>query len=155
MNIISNKINFELILNKWLHSKKSEDIKESTYIKYFNTINKYIIPKLGDISFKKLSSKDIDLYFKSQEIDKLSNSTKNLILIIIKSSINYGINNIYKREIINISVKIKKPSKSIKYFSVSEQKTLEKYLKKKSKHAKYQHIINPVYGIKNWGTLFY
>lgn len=130
MNLINNKINFEQILNKWLYNKKNEDIKESTYIKYFNTINNYIIPKLGDISFKKLSSKDINSYFNSQEIDKLSNSTKNLILIIIKSSINFGINNIYKRKNINISIKIKKPTKSIKYFSVSEQKTLEKYLKK-------------------------
>lgn len=129
MNIINNKISFELILNKWLYNKKNEDIKESTYVKYFNTINQYIIPYLGNISFKKLSSKDINLYFNNYEIDNLSNSTKNLILIIIKSSINYGINNIYKRKNIDVFVKIQKPIKSIKYFSVSEQKTLEKYLK--------------------------
>ena len=89
INIIKRK-SFKDVLYEWLNYKK-QNIKESTYLKYLNQIDVNIIPNIDDISFKKLNLKHIEKIFNNDNILKLSNSTKNNILIIIKSAITYGI----------------------------------------------------------------
>lgn len=121
-----NKILFEKVLNEWLEEK--EHIKVTTYCKYKNLIDLKIVPYLGKINFKKLSNNDINIYFKSKNIYYLSDSTKKLIYIIIKSSIQFGITKKYRKNNIILTLKIKESKPRIVYLTKKEQNILEKYL---------------------------
>lgn len=133
--IISSMLNnsniyYEEILLEWLHKRK-ESIKESSYLKYHFIINKIILPKLGKIKFKKLSNKDINDFFNSSKLLELADSTKSIILIIIKFSIKYGVDNKYRKEFGKIEIKFKKSKGKIIYFTKKEQQILENYLNSK------------------------
>ena len=80
---------FENILYEWLDDKK-HNIKESSYNKYLYQIQKNIIPYFKNISIKKIDKWKVLDYFSNDSIICLSNSTKNNILIIINSTINYS-----------------------------------------------------------------
>ena len=79
-------ITYERVLYEWL-----ENIKESSYNKYLFCIRNYLVSNIWNINFKKLKSCDIDNLFNLDNICNLSNSTKNILLIIINSSIKYGV----------------------------------------------------------------
>lgn len=68
-----------------------KNIKESSYNKYLFCIRNYLVSNIWNINFKKLKSCDIDNLFNLDNICNLSNSTKNILLIIINSSIKYGV----------------------------------------------------------------
>ena len=69
------KHSYNIVLDEWLKERKN-NIKESSYLKYYNIITNNIKPTLGNINFKKLSNKDLLLFFNSEDIIELSNSTK-------------------------------------------------------------------------------
>ena len=122
------KIYFKNVLYEWLEIKK-KDVKESTYNKYLYRIEKYIIPIIGDIEFKKLSSKDIDNFFNNDRINMLSNSTKSNLLILINTGIYYGVGMKYRKSFNNeIDLKFKRKKNEITYFTVKEQEILENHI---------------------------
>lgn len=125
--MLNTKIYYNQILEEWLIMKKKKT-KTSTYNKYQTIISKNIKPILGNKIFKKLKSEDITNFFNEEKIIKLSDSTKNILLVVINSSIKYGIEKKYRKTNINIKVKIKKPKERIVYLTKKEQNTLEKYL---------------------------
>lgn len=86
------KVNYNDILDLWLQEKRNM-IKISSYMRYSFLINNYISKELGSIDFKKINDKTINNFFCLESIESLSDSTKKLILIIIKSSIKFGIEN--------------------------------------------------------------
>lgn len=117
-------------LDEWLKSKKIS-VKESTYIRYRNTIKKHINPELGKYPISKISSSLMEQFI----VKKLENgrvdgkgglSPKSVsdILVIIKESFRYaqscGITTICSFERIGF----KKPQKEIRVLSLSEQKRL-------------------------------
>lgn len=120
-------ITYERVLYEWLEKKK-KNIKESSYNKYLFCIRNYLVSNIGNINFKKLKSCDIDNLFNLDNICNLSNSTKNILLIIINSSIKYGVEKKYRKSLIDINIKFKKNKNKIKYFTIKEQGILEKYL---------------------------
>lgn len=122
------KITLATVTLEWLYERK-KGIKESSYLKYFNIINNYINPNLGTLDFKKLSNNDILSFFNKKNISMLSDSTKTLILIILKSTIKYGISKNYRKHFDIVDIKIKKPKSKIIYFTKKEQEILNTYLK--------------------------
>ncbi len=117
-------------LNEWLKNKKL-GVKESTFIRYRNTIEKHIKPELGRYPISKISSSLIEQF----TINKLEHgrldgkgglSPKSMsdILVIIKESFRYaqsfGINIICSFERINF----KKPTKEMRVLSFAEEKRL-------------------------------
>ena len=114
------------VLYEWLYSK---NIKESSYNRYLWNIENYILENIGKFSFKKLKVNDIYNLFNNENIKKLNDSTKNTILIIIKSSINYGIKKKYRKSFNNIDIKLKKSKNEVTYFTIKEQQIIEKYIK--------------------------
>lgn len=120
---------YEDVLYEWLNERKKE-IKESSYIKYLNQIETNIIPNLKNISFKKLRPCHIISIFNSDNVKNLSNSTKNNILIIINSSINYGIKKKYRRRFKKLEIKFKKQINEVTYFTKKEQELITSYLNK-------------------------
>ena len=125
--MIFKSITFEHILYEWLDNKK-QFIKESSYNKYLFCIENYLISNRGSIDFKKLKSSDIEQLFNLNNICNLSNSTKNIILIIINSSIKYGMEKKYRKNLIEMDIKFKKKKNEITYFTIKEQEILENYV---------------------------
>ena len=121
-------IKFYIVLNEWLSSKKNT-VKDSTYSKYDYIINKYLITYFRNFKIKNIKSKDIHLFFESENIKVLSNSTKNLIFTILNSSIKYGINKKYCKNINIKQLNFKTNKKNINYLTIAEQDILEKYIK--------------------------
>ena len=126
MIYFNKNISFEKVLYEWLNTKTN--IKKSSYYKYLFYIDTYLIPYFKTIKFKNITNNDILSFFYSISISKLSNSTKNIILIIIKSSINYGIKKKYRKNNINIDVHFKK-NNNISYLTINEQNILENYIR--------------------------
>lgn len=117
-------------LNEWLKNK-GISVKESTYIRYKNSIEKHIKPELGKYPISKISSSLI----KQFTINKLENgridgkgglSPKSMsdILVIIKESFRYAQS--YGAEIVCSfeRVNLKKTSKEIRVLSLAEEKRL-------------------------------
>lgn len=126
INIISRK-SFNDVLYEWLDYKK-QDVKESTYFRYLYQIETNILPNIDDISFNKLSIKHIENLFNDDDINKFSSSTKNVILIILKSSINYGISRNYRKSFENIDIKFQKQNNKVSCFTKAEQKKIIDYI---------------------------
>ena len=124
----NSKIYYSNILDKWVEERKTT-VKESSYLKYYSYIETIIKPYLGNYIFKKLSSKNIDDFFANEKIINLADATKKVILIIIKSSIKYGVNHNYRKQSIKIDVKLKKAKGKNEYLTKDEQETLNIYLK--------------------------
>lgn len=125
---INSEINYSQVLDEWLNDRKNQ-IKDSTYIKYLSIIEKNINPTLGNYNFRKLTVKNIYDFFNSNKMLEVSDSTKKIILIIIKSSINYGICKKYIKSFDKIEIKLKKPKHKVIYFTKREQEILNDYLR--------------------------
>ena len=121
-------ISYIKIVNDWLEFKKN-NIKYSTYIKYKYYIDKYIYDYFNKYNFKKLNSNDINNFFLKDNINKLSDSTKKLLFVIIKSSIKYGTNKGYRKTNIDINISFKIKKEDISYLTINEQDKLENYIK--------------------------
>ena len=126
--MIFKKITYEKVLYEWLNVKK-RIVKESTYIKYLYIIETHIISVLGSIDFKKLKSNDITFFLSKEEINILSSSTKTYILLILKSSIKYGVDMKYRKSFDTLDIRYKKEKNEITYFTIKEQQVIEDYIK--------------------------
>ncbi len=126
-NIKTKKIYYSQILDEWLLARK-EKIKDSSYSKYDTIIENLIKPQLGNYVFKKMNDKHITEFFKSEKMQRASDSTKKITLIIINSTIKYGIDKNYIKRFTKISLKLKKPKNKVNYFTKTEQEILDNYL---------------------------
>lgn len=126
----SKKRKYSDILEEWLKDKENE-VKEQSYVKYYNVIQSYIIPCLGDVVYSKLNEKNIINFFNLEKINSLADSTKKIILYVIKNSISYGVERRLRKPLKKLDIKIKTPKGKITYFTKLEQEKIESYLKSK------------------------
>ena len=126
----SNKDFYEFWLNQWLKARKIS-IKESTYIRYRNTIKNHIKPELGKYPINKISTALMEKFVYNKLINGrldgnggLSPKTMSDILLIIKESFKYaqafGIITICSFD----RISVKKSNQEMRVLSVSEQKRL-------------------------------
>lgn len=125
--MLNTKIYYKQVLEEWLINKQ-KTTKTTTFYKYQSVIEVNIAPILGDIVFKKIKNEDIINFFENERIISLSNSTKKLLLIIINSSIKFGVNKKYRKSFPILKIKIKQPKARVVYFTKKEQNMLEKYI---------------------------
>jgi len=125
--MIFKRITFEYVMYEWLEGRKG-NIKESSFNKYMFCIEKYLDPYLGDSEFKKIKEKNIFNFYEEDEINKLSNSTKNILLIIIQSCISYGIEKKYRKNSLELDIKFQKKRNEITYFTQKEQNIIEEHI---------------------------
>ena len=88
--MFNSNVYYEFILDEWLNNKK-KFIKSTTFYKYQYVIENNIKPYIGKIKFKKIDNENIKNIYKNDKIMNLSDSTKNLIYIIINSSLKFGV----------------------------------------------------------------
>ena len=94
MNV--NKEKFSFWLNSWLLLSKTR-VKESTYVKYSNSIKNHIEPSLGKYELQNISTSIVE-QFVLEKLTRgnlksgkpLSNKTVSEFLIIIKDTLNYA-----------------------------------------------------------------
>lgn len=121
-------------LDEWLSISKTR-VKESTYIKYFNSINNYIKPVLGNMNICNLSTTVIEEFvYKKLSIGKL-NSNQGLspksvseILIIIKDTVKYAQSEGLKIHCQFERISIKKKTDEMRVLSLEEETKLIKSL---------------------------
>lgn len=129
------KINYGDIVYEWLESKRKEieydDLKLQSFLKYQYTAEKYIISKLGNENFSKLTTKILQNFFDDKEIKDKALSSKKSIFYIINASCQYGIANNYKTNLNKIEIKLKTPKPKIVYLTKYEQQKVEELLYRK------------------------
>lgn len=96
VGINRDKDKYEYWLNEWLRSKQLV-VKQSTYIRYRNTIENHIKPELGKYPISKISSDLIEQYVYNKlncgRVDGkggLSAKSMSDILVIVKESVKYA-----------------------------------------------------------------
>lgn len=125
--MLNNKVYYKQILDEWLINKE-KTTKTTSFYKYQTLIEVNIKPILGDIVFKKIESEDISNFFENDKIIYLSDSTKKILLIVINSSIKYGVEKKYRKSFPSLEIKIKQPKGRIVYLTKKEQSILEKHI---------------------------
>lgn len=95
---LSEKSKYEYWLNEWLSSKKL-NIKESSYIRYRNSINNHINPHLGNYSVEKISTSLMENFVSNLMVNGKRNGEGGLsvktisdIMVIVKETFQYAQN---------------------------------------------------------------
>ena len=128
-NVEKNKgknILFRKVCEEWLNIKENT-IKESSLLNYKFTINKHIIPKLGNMTLTEIEKYDFSKFIKNKK-KELENSSISNLIIILKSIIKYAIKK-YKIEYDIETLKNKKENrKEVEIFNEYEREKLTKNL---------------------------
>lgn len=128
------KILFKDLANDWLIQKRIS-VKNSTYVKYRNALNKHIIPELGDIELDSLDNRKI-LCFVNNKLNytndnsatQLSNKTIKDLLLIVNNILKYG-KTYYPDNVSSFTIVYPSISRSnIRVLSHIEQQALEQII---------------------------
>lgn len=127
------QLSFDLIIREWLRYTRSH-IKESSYAKYSNLINNYILPHLGGRLICDLSYDTFE-HFCSQLLTSggaqkngLSPKTVSDIIVLLRSILQYAENKGAALACNAKSITIRQHTKKLRILSSDEQKRLCKYL---------------------------
>lgn len=119
-------IKFQKLSEEWLR-RKSITVKESTYVKYCNSLSKHILPFWGSKVISEINN-NLLIVFIEEKQKLLSNKSLKDLLLIFNSIIKYGNLN-YPGEIPPIEIIYPKQlRKEIRILSYSEQEALESLL---------------------------
>lgn len=119
---------FSYYCDEWLKNSRMR-VKETTYAKYMNVLERHILPKLGDCSTNDLTTGTIETF--SEELfyeQELSPKTVKDILVILKSILTYAS---HQHPGVFMPVEITYPKdihKEMRVLSTEEQACLTQYL---------------------------
>lgn len=147
-------VSYRDVLISWLELQHLS-VKESTFAKYYQAVYTHLIPELGSIPVKDLSSNLFEQYIsqllENGRIDKkggLSPKSVNDILVIIKSTIEYA----KDRDIVSNcslnNVRIKQSKKEMRVLSIEEQKKLTSVLMNDVNCIKFGVLLSLYTGIR-------
>lgn len=125
--------NFSDLSEQWLKSQKVR-VKESTYNKYRNLLQKYILPYLGNLSLQELSLmcitqlRDSLLVRGGQHGTGLSEKTVADTLSVIRSVIRFASNMGYRCSFDIHTIKMRQKPRELQILSQHDQKVLYTYL---------------------------
>lgn len=147
---MKNKRCLEYWLLEWLDFKHAI-VKDSTYMKYRNSINKHIIPKLGLLDIEVLNN-DIVQNFINQKLsaEKSSLSPKSIreLVSIIKNTLVYAENHGYQNKCKCELLVVRNGYKPIRVLNKNEEKSLLNTLKKETDVFKFGILISLLTGIR-------
>lgn len=167
-NIRDNTVKVEQIMREWLYSKK-DYVKESTFARYVNLLEKHILPELGDIRLAFLTPERVNTFLKEKlycgRLDGkggLSPKTVSDIRSILILGLEYARQNHYSCSVDSKVFSPKLHKNIIKVLTQEEQRQLENFI--------YQHpdpirlgILTALYsGIRigelcalQWGDIYF
>lgn len=127
-------LSFKKIANDWLIFKKS-NIKLSSYVKYQNMLNQYLIPYFSEKNIKDIKRNDViffvDMLLNEGGVKKrgLSQSTVNCVLSVIKGIYLYAEQCELSSSVPNLcNLTTKKEQKKLRVLSKNEQLKLSRHL---------------------------
>ena len=118
---------------KWLDSVKWQ-VKESTYMKYWNLLYSYIIPELGGIGWSVLNRETVELFCGrmrssgGQKQSGLSAKTVTDIMSVMRRIVCYAADHGAAISFNIASITVKKEAKEMKVLTGKEQSRLYRYL---------------------------
>lgn len=124
---------FQHAAEEWLYSVRLH-VKESSFMKYSNLLDTYILPKLGKRSVRRISYGDIEGFCNSLLLeggakkDGLSSKTVSDCLTLVRRILRYAADRGYEPLYDGKSIVIKQRSEEMRILSRSEQKILCDYL---------------------------
>ena len=120
---------------KWLDSMKWQ-VKESSYIKYWNLLNTYIVPELGNMQWYTLNRETVELFVSrllsvgGQKKRGLSSRTVSDIMAVLRRVFRYAAD-CGATMLFNISsITVKKESKEMRVLTEEEGRKLYRYLRR-------------------------
>lgn len=130
----TNSILFEELANEWLNQKRIV-VKTSTYVKYRNTLEKHILPALGDYPLNSLDNKKLTAFVNSKlgissqsNNRQLANKTIKDLLLIVNNILKYG-RTYYSEDLSVFEIAYPTVHKNeIRILSPIEQRALEEVL---------------------------
>ena len=147
---MKNKSCFEYWLLGWLDYKHAI-VKNSTYVKYRNSINKHIIPKLGSFDIKILDNNIVQRFINQKlSAEKCSLSPKSVreLVNIIKNTLayaeNYGFQSKCKYELLIV----RNSFKPIRVLNKNEEKALLNTLESDINIFKFGILISLLTGVR-------
>jgi len=130
----SNEIPFETIARWWLGNIRMK-VKESTFTRYQRNVEKYLLPRLGDLMSDRISrnyvEKVINELLDEGRLDGaggLSVKTASDILTVLKSIIKYSQTTNYPINCCTDNISLKREKKELRILTQHEQETISKYL---------------------------
>lgn len=142
------------LLSKWLQSKLIA-VKESTFSRYSRIVDVYIIPYLGDLYVSEFSTAIIEQFThnlltsgKKDGSGGLSSKTVSDILVVIKSSLEYGHENGYSVNCNAKRILIKKHDKEMRVLTPAEQIKFVSYLREDMDLYKFGTLLSLYTGIR-------
>lgn len=127
------EILFEKMMKDWMYSLKPL-VKESTYIKYRNMMNNYILPELGKIRWNEFKRESLESFCRKMLLSGgskkmgLSPKTVTDMLSMIRNVFRYASACGYQQPCDISSVSVKNSSKELRILSRKEQELLCQYL---------------------------
>ena len=133
--ILNQKSSYKDILYQWLENNRIK-LKEQTYIKYYQIIEKHIVPTIGNIEISKVDVIYLNriILEKSQYGNLHNNGTLSpnyirTIAFILKSSLSYAAQNNYCLPLLGKLSLPNKSKKMLEVYSIKEQMELERVCK--------------------------
>ena len=117
----------------WLNYKKSV-LKDSSFIKYNNLLNSYLIPQFGDELVENITYIKVENFVNmllvsgGKNCKGLSPKTVQSVISILKSVLSYASNNNFKINISPNNITIKQEQKILRVLSTHEQTRLTNYI---------------------------
>lgn len=130
---LNSNITIKSISEQWILEKKAT-LKYSSYIKYRNTLEHYIIPYIGqdyiiNVSYDTISGLVVKLLTKAGRGENgLSQKTVADSITVVKSIIKYAARNKYDIDSSVLDVRLKTKEKPLRVLSKQEQERLVNYL---------------------------
>lgn len=125
---------FKTMLNIWLGAQRPV-IKESTYARYYHIVTAHIVPEMGDITVDRITTQMIEDYTAKLLVEGrldgrggLSSKTVSDILMVVKSTIEYGKKHDYSVHCDLGRHCIKQSQKKMRVLSHTEQQKLTEHL---------------------------
>lgn len=153
-NISVTGITYKALIQMWLCDVKART-KESTYSHYVHSIETHIIPRLGSLTLKQLSSEKIDCFIEelleNGRVDKsggLSPKTVSDLAAIVRSTLRFASERGYDCPCCNKRLSIKKSYTTIRVLSKEEQKRIVKVLLDSTDFYKMAVIISLYMGLR-------
>lgn len=124
---------FSQLAENWLSARRP-NVKDSTYIKYRNLLNNYLLPKIGPLPIRKLTPEDLTQHYHwllteaGRARQGVSQKTAGDVFTVLRGILAYGRMQKLPIGCTGEEVTIRCPRKELQILSVREQKQLVQYL---------------------------
>lgn len=131
----SQTITMQVLCEKWLNEIQIF-VKQSTYARYRQIVDKHILPQIASLDVNKISNEQVSLFIRNKKINGrldgkggLSTKTIQDIFIILKQILSYGYKKGYAPLLDYDFIKLKTEQNPFSVFTVNEQAQLVLYLR--------------------------